>query len=107
MHLSKSVESSHSYLIALDISKGELYVDGLDNDALKHYRQRLNVIDGVDPYSSVAYMDIIIYLVYSSSVNTLEELHAYKTLLESVCVWLGAWNLHISPWRHSGVQSTG
>lgn len=81
------------------------YIDKLDPLTLARYRDKLKLIDGIDPYGirkcdwradpeglpDVSYPDIVNYLVHTQSAYTLQDLKAYKSLEsynQFVCGWV-------------------
>ncbi|XP_041840869.1 uncharacterized protein LOC121639609 [Melanotaenia boesemani] len=82
------------------------YREGLDPQAKRRYTEKLGFVGGADPYElaptswsnedpeslpSIAYPDIVNYLVFSPSPYTAEDLKSYKGLEaynQMVCGWV-------------------
>ena len=82
-----------------------LYFNSLDQVNSRRYREKLSLIDGLDPYAvakdsvffdvdafpGVTYPDIVNYLVFNPSPFTMEDRRAYKSLEaynQFVCGWV-------------------
>lgn len=78
----------------MEQKKKQQYVDTLDNTAKIRYLEKLQLVGGIDPYEiakkewtsdnsrwpSIAYPDIVNYMVSTSSTYTMEAFKCYKSL---------------------------
>ena len=79
------------------------YIDSLDSVSRSRYVEKLNLIDGTDPYKvppkewisnpeclpGISYPDIVNYLVFQVSAFTLDDFKSYKALDSYKWVVLG------------------
>ena len=70
------------------------YFNKLDLPTLKRYKEKLEIIGNIDPYSapdshfpvkivdfpSICYPDIVNYLVFNPSPSSADDMKAYKSL---------------------------
>ena len=70
------------------------YIDTLDALTKQRYLAKIQIVDGVDPYSlpnsawskeeacfpAVSYPDIVKYLIFNKSFYTMEDMKAWKSL---------------------------
>ena len=70
------------------------YFNKLDPPTLKRYKEKLEIIGNIDPYSapdshfsvkivdflSICYPDIVNYLVFNPSPSSADDMKAYKSL---------------------------
>ena len=90
------------------------YVEGLPEDAKSRYKQKITLIDGVDPFSSDYYRslsesescpavdscDLLSYLVLKTSFLTVEQFRARKGL-DAYNQFVSGWVKEIKTWRVS------